>query len=226
MTSHASHSSDGPPKLVELPFDKSIRAKLAPHLGNVFLDRVGDGRWQLTNVLTIEKVMLPGDFTYSLIHDDDGFAALEKQSLSEVEKEPDIDLVEDMFALQAYISDDDELFVYTCKGKKAGSTFWVSDMLRKYQEHTVEVKLASFDATSEFTIAKFKWHRTCATIFFSTKDLYQRLGLKQFAKYPYRWHLSGYERWVKFMDEQGLPKHVLPSQRVAGLLLAICIYVL
>ena len=85
----------------------------------------------------------------------------------------------------------------------------------RYMECSIELELGSRHTPTTFEGDAFKWHRNAARLYFSSTDIYQNLGFKQFDGQSWRWAWLGARRtWGKAMAVLALDGHVLLSAQV------------
>lgn len=184
---------------------------LVPHRGRVFLDTLADDSQVLTHTVSQERIRLPPARVWTMVFDDDGFAALSGLAKSDPADET-VELVESLLTFVVYDSQDG---MYIGSSKDRRHLVQLSVFENKYTESTMTVTFGTTARPHTFDCAIWKRQRNGAKVFISCKSLYEQLGMRVFERQPWRWAWCGSKRWIPWLDRLGLHEHFAFSNQVA-----------
>ena len=212
-------ADEDPPGVGDAPSeDDEEKARLVKHEDMVFLDRRFQGDWQLTNIETYERKLLPAlgpGEEYVLGFDSDGFASATVHDKDGVEM-PDRDIVyaEDVLQWSLWSLPNGSKLVSQVRSDGANHDINLDDFGQEYTSSTLSIDYGPSAKTCKFDVAYFRWHRGGNRVFISVGDLYENLNLKQFGGASSRWIWNGIPRWERQMDLHGIKEGIQNSSQV------------
>lgn len=182
----------GPPKEAEeakpgddvAPVAVPVSLAQMPHHGRIFLDEVGDKLFQLTDIVSGERVVLPlGE--WALQFDDE--ASPKFAVLVDMENpEANVRCVEDRLQKDIFAHLDGERFLVSQADRSTRRS--LDDMLARYRSAEVVVRLGPSSARAVFLVHIMAMPRACsARVFWQLPDLYKACSMTSFAKQPSKW---------------------------------------
>lgn len=168
----------------------------ASHQGRLFLDRVSQSSWQLTDMTSLETAALQGDL-FELVFDDHGRAAVAGVRDAGADSEPTVQLVEELMQFDVWVGGNGETYIGRTTESQTNLTS-LRAFGRKHFVVDIRLRLGSSTATSLLTAFIFRRPRGCgAKVFWGCFDLYDAFGMTGYKGLRSKWCFACLPSWQR-----------------------------
>ena len=212
LSAPASSSTDAPLD-ASAPSAKKLLCEVSFE-GRLFLDRVADDEWILTETATHFKRRLHGSVW---ILEVDGAHACLAEFDGEGEEPTNVFAVEEELPTLLCMEEDDptKLFLVTRAAPERHRVQCFSEARSSYNEADVHVNLTG--SRAELCLKAFAFRRAragCLHVYFGALSLYKALGLTSNKGVPSKWAYSKKEHFRSFMNDYFEGDHVVSSKHM------------
>lgn len=185
--------------------------ELAPtsQVDRVFLDRVGDACFQLTEVLSHARVVLRG--FWELLKDEasDGLAVVGQDAAGE----PQFAFVEDKLGKDIYTNEQGERFVVVRVGGQITRHQSLDARMCRYKDADIELAMGNTSAASGMVAYIMAHARSCEQrVHWGLFHLYGLLALTTFAGKRCKWTNAGLPAWTRLLQPHLGKEHFIFSK--------------
>lgn len=183
--------------------------KLLPHMGRVHLDQVSADLWQVSDILTNERVLLQGN-PWSLYYPEDGdgrAAVLHVRA----DGQGEVKLVDDLMKSDIY--EDSEGRRYFIMGIAGGQHVAVDTIFSKHSPGIVSFQTGAVGGESQIDVWCMTLPRAGSmNMFWDTFRLYALMKLSCYAKQPSKWVFTCVSSWEKCLGARFEGNHFIHSK--------------
>ena len=147
--------------------------------------------------MTLEKVLLSAA-KWELTFDEDGMgcAYCDEEDAAPI-------LLDDVFAKQVYLSDEDGLVVV-----ENGKSVWsLTNKLRMHEVVKVEAAVGHIMAPVHFSVAYMAMPRQGCKLYWNCSEVYKVLGMKACGNEPSKWFYKSHGGWRKWWESGNFHSH-------------------
>jgi hypothetical protein len=178
-------------------------AKLASMQGIVYLDRVGEFNFILTNIVTHERVELPRGCWELIFDDTDIVACLVVTPPDDCDAEPEPRLTNMYLKKDVYISDKGERYAVTHPSSEGRlQSYSIDFALTKHVESDVEVRVGVTSASAKLPLVVMQLPRAGgARVYWSLSEIYTFMGLRTYKGVSSKWIWESRTSWAKRCED-------------------------
>lgn len=165
-------------------------------------------RWQLSHLLTCERVWLAGGCDWFLAFAEDGQAEV-------ISEHEELHFSEELLSKSVYRKDDGDLLL--CTRNQEGNETWepLLDAKMKYRHAKVILKLGATHATHTVSARMFA-DAMPARVYFLLQDIYLVCRIGSCKGKVFKWVGKSFRRWDAYLRNLGLDGHISLSFSRAG----------
>jgi hypothetical protein len=212
-------SGDPPPVEASCPMTSSVapsilEAVLQCPKDTVFVDKLSDRSYVVTNITTNERCVLPAG-EWAIEHDDDNGSCLVHYSSAGEAVDVQIHEIDEFLKKTVYVIATGEQFVAVSKGEGAvgQKPYSLDHSLTAHVVAELKVKLQVTNATSTMKAVVMQLPRSCASrVFFAFDDLYSFLGITGYGGQSSKWVWHCLAAWEKQLTSVLAPDLIMFSK--------------